>query len=176
MKLAEPDSLVIRAAAASDGDALGRMGAALARLHHEYDAARFMLPDDIEVGYRWWLLRELENRKAVIVVAQLDDAVVGYSYGRVEGKDWNRLLDRHGELVDLWVDPAARCGGIGARLTEAVAAELVARGAPRIVLSTAAPNATAQRLFTRLGFRATMIEMTREVDEASRPAVKRRKR
>jgi RimJ/RimL family protein N-acetyltransferase len=29
---------------------------------------------------------------------------------------------------------------------------------------TAAPNAPAQRLFERAGFRRTMIEMTRELD------------
>jgi ribosomal protein S18 acetylase RimI-like enzyme len=151
------------------------MGAALARLHHDYDASRFMLPEDIEAGYAWWLVKEQDNKKAVVLVAEQAGVVIGYGYGRLENKDWNRLLDRHGELVDLWVDPAARGGGAGARLTEAVAAALVERGAPRIVLSTAAPNATAQRLFARLGFRATMIEMTRDVDAPpiARPRRKR---
>jgi RimJ/RimL family protein N-acetyltransferase len=35
-------------------------------------------------------------------------------------------------------------------------------GAPRVVLSTATQNEAAQRLFAAAGFRATMIEMTRE--------------
>src|SRR5689334_22724884 len=102
----------IRPAEKRDGEALGRMGAALARMHHEIDPQRFMLPDGIEEGYRRWLLRETENRKAVVVVAVAGaGAVVGYGYGRLEGKDWNRLLDTHGELVDLWVDAGARGGG-----------------------------------------------------------------
>jgi ribosomal protein S18 acetylase RimI-like enzyme len=159
-----------RHATAADGEALGRMGAALARLHHAYDPPRFMLPDDLESGYRAWLLRELENRKAVVLVAEQHGEVVGYGYGRLEGKDWNRLLDRHGELIDLWVEPGARGGGAGAALTEAVVAALTARGAPRIVLASAAPNLAAQRLFARLGFRPTMVEMTREVDASHRPA------
>ena len=37
-------------------------------------------------------------------------------------------------------------------------------GAPRVVLWTADKNQGAQRLFTRLGFRRTMIEMTRELE------------
>jgi len=171
-----PSEVAIRPASAEDGEALGRMGAALARLHHEYDPARFMLPDDIEEGYRWWLLRERDNRKAVVLVAELEGALVGYGYGRLEGKDWNRLLDRHGELVDLWVEPGARRGGIGAQLSEAVAAELIVRGAPRIVLATAAPNLAAQRLFERLGFRATMIEMTRDVEPPIRPPSRSRRK
>jgi GNAT superfamily N-acetyltransferase len=36
-------------------------------------------------------------------------------------------------------------------------------GAPRVLLWTAERNAAAQRLFLRLGFRPTMIEMTREL-------------
>jgi ribosomal protein S18 acetylase RimI-like enzyme len=37
------------------------------------------------------------------------------------------------------------------------------RGAPRVVLGTAEQNEPAQRLFERLGFRRTMVEMTREL-------------
>jgi ribosomal protein S18 acetylase RimI-like enzyme len=35
---------------------------------------------------------------------------------------------------------------------------------PRVLLMTAEQNASAQRLFARLGFRRTMIEMTREIE------------
>lgn len=45
---------------------------------------------------------------------------------------------------------------------EAVLSALAAQGAPRTVLSTAARNEAAQRLFASFGFRPTMIEMTRE--------------
>jgi len=37
------------------------------------------------------------------------------------------------------------------------------RGMPRVILGTAEKNERAQRLFTKLGFRRTMIEMTREL-------------
>jgi ribosomal protein S18 acetylase RimI-like enzyme len=37
------------------------------------------------------------------------------------------------------------------------------RGAPSVLLWTAAPNEPAQRLFERLGFRRTMIEMTKDL-------------
>ena len=39
-----------------------------------------------------------------------------------------------------------------------------AHGAPRVLLWTAEQNPAAQTLFGRLGFRRTMIEMTRELD------------
>jgi hypothetical protein len=39
---------------------------------------------------------------------------------------------------------------------------LAERGAPRIVLKTSTKNEAAQRLFASLGWRPTMMEMTRE--------------
>jgi ribosomal protein S18 acetylase RimI-like enzyme len=68
-----------------------------------------------------------------------------------------------GVVHDIVVDPTHRGLGIGAMLLEAAVAALEARGAPRVVLSTAERNEAAQRLFAKAGFRRTMVEMTREV-------------
>ncbi len=67
-----------------------------------------------------------------------------------------------GLLHDIVVDPAHRREGLGRLLLDATLAWLEARGAPRVVLSTAARNEAAQRLFTGAGFRQTMVEMTRD--------------
>jgi len=50
-----------------------------------------------------------------------------------------------------------------ARLIEAAIEWLRAHGAPRVMLWTAERNPAAQSLFGHLGFRRTMIEMTREL-------------
>lgn len=155
-------TLEIRAATPQDAEALGRYGAALARQHHAFDPERFMLPDDVEAGYRWWLLREAKNERAVVLVAEVDGAVAGYAYGRTEERDWNALLDAHGGFHDIWVDDRLRRQGIGEALANALVSRLEALGAKRVVLKTAAKNEAAQRMFTRLGWRPTMIEMTRE--------------
>lgn len=155
-------TLTVRPATKADARALGRMGAALARLHGVFDPERFMVPDELESGYEWWLSRELDNPKATVHVAERDGEVVGYCYGRLQSRDWNKLLERHGELVDLWVDAEARCGGAGEALVTAVVRWFEERGAPRVVLMSATKNEPAQRLFARLGFRYTMVEMTRE--------------
>jgi ribosomal protein S18 acetylase RimI-like enzyme len=157
----------IRPARLEDAPALGRMGAALVRLHHSYDARRFMKPgEDLESGYRWWLSRELERQGAVVLVAERDGAVVGYVYATVAGKDWNALLDAHGELHDVWVDEPARGAGVGALLLEELLRWMRSQGVPRVLLMTATQNEAAQRLFTRLGWRTTMVEMTRELEDA----------
>ena len=151
-----------RPARLDDLDRLAAMGEALARLHHGYDARRFLFGPGIAEGYRWWFERELANPEAALIVAVSDDdRPTGYVYGRLEERDWQSLLDAHAALVDVFVDPDARRGGAGAALVDAFCAWADAKGAPRVVLSTATQNAAAQALFARRGFRATMIEMTR---------------
>lgn len=159
----------VRAATEPDLDALARLAGALVRMHHDFDPPRFFLPAEVEKGYRWWFGKELANGAAILLAAVLDGEVVGYLYGRIEERDWNLLLDRHAALHDLWVEERARRLGIAEALVEAFAGEVERRGAPRIVLSTAAANLRAQAFFEQLGFRRTMVEMTRELGELSAP-------
>jgi ribosomal protein S18 acetylase RimI-like enzyme len=157
-----PD-LLVRPAAAADMPAVARLAARLVRFHHALDPRRFMCQEPIEPGYERWLRQELADAEAVILVAERAGAIAGYAYGRLEGRDWMSLLDAHGALHDVLVDEGARGAGIGAALVEAMCARLLALGASRVVLHTAATNEAAQRLFAGHGFRPTMIEMTREL-------------
>jgi RimJ/RimL family protein N-acetyltransferase len=163
--------ITVRPATTADLPSLGRMGAALARLHHEWDPQRFLLPEGparVEEGYRSWLGGELENRRAVVLVAEQDGGVVGYAYGRLEDRDWNALLDAHGGFHDIWVEEVAREHGAGRALVGGMVAALTSLGAPRVVLQASTRNPSAQRLFASLGFRPTMVEMTREAEASPR--------
>lgn len=151
----------VRKATKADVPRLGEMGGALARLHHGFDPPRFALWDDLESGYGWWLGKELGNERAVVLVAELEDRVVGYAYGVAEERDWSTFLDAHGAFHDVWVDEAARTAGAGRALSLAMIDALTALGSPQVVLKTATRNEAARRLFEKLGFRATMTEMTR---------------
>ena len=84
------------------------------------------------------------------------------TFGAVEGTDYMSLRGPAGVVYDLFVDPARRRKGIGRLLMRAGLSSLEKMGAERVVLSTAHRNDAAQALFTSLGFRPTMVEMTRE--------------
>jgi ribosomal protein S18 acetylase RimI-like enzyme len=142
---------------------LGRLGALLVRTHHELDSARFIAASPrTEQGYASWLESQLANPQVIILAAEQDGHVIGYSYSEIQGPDYMSLRGPAGVLHDIVVDPDHRGEGVGRRLLDATLAWLDARGAPRIVLSTAERNEAAQRLFAAAGFRRTMIEMTRE--------------
>ena len=61
------------------------------------------------------------------------------------------------------VAPEAQRLGVASALVDAACEWFKTQGAPRVVLWSAEKNEVAQRLFARLGFRRTMIEMTREL-------------
>jgi ribosomal protein S18 acetylase RimI-like enzyme len=157
-------TITIRPAQPADLPALGRLGALLVRLHHEYDPKRFIAPRPrTEEGYGSFLVSQLGTKDVVVLVAVRDAGVVGYTYAGVEGHDWMALRGPAGALYDIVVDPAERGQGIGRTLLDATLEALAQCGAPRVVLSTATQNDAAQHLFRSAGFRPTMIEMTREL-------------
>ena len=160
----EEASVIVRPATSADLAAVGRLGAMLVRLHHDFDAQRFIAATPrTEQGYASYLGTQLDAADVVVLVAERNGEVLGYTYAGVEGHDWMALRGPAGVLYDIVVDPAHRGQEVGRMLLEATIATLEVRGAPRVVLSTAERNATAQRLFERAGFRRTMIEMTREL-------------
>lgn len=154
----------IRPAADADLPALGRLGASLMRVHYAFDSRRFLAPgDDPESGYAWFLGTQLREADVVVLVAEQAGGVVGYVYAGLEPLSWKELRGAAGFIHDVVVEEHARHGGIATALIEAAIDWLEERGAPRVVLWTAAQNTSAQRLFAGRGFRQTMIEMTREV-------------
>jgi ribosomal protein S18 acetylase RimI-like enzyme len=158
--------VVIRRARRADLGALGRLGATLLRVHHEFDRARFMAPgDDPAGGYAWFLGTQLTKRDVRVFVAERDTAIVGYVYAAVEPQSWKELRDEAGFIHDVLVEESARGAGVARALLDAVTAWLQGRDVPRVVLWTAHGNEPAQRLFAALGFRPTMIEMTKELSD-----------
>jgi ribosomal protein S18 acetylase RimI-like enzyme len=156
----------IRPATLKDVGAIGRLGALLVREHHDFDPQRFIAATSrTESQYGGYLGTQLEEPNIVILVAEREGEVIGYTYSGVEGTDYMSLRGPAGVMYDIVVDPDHRKQGVGRLLVDATLAALKSKGAPRVVLSTAERNAAAQRLFDRAGFRRTMIEMTRELKD-----------
>ena len=163
-----PESaFVVRPARTEDLPATAKLAGMMVRMHHEMDPKRFaILSEPIEAGYEQWLAHEMENKRALVLVAvsKKTGAVQGYAYARLEPRDWNLLREACGVLHDLFVAERARRRGVAEALVEEAAAWMKEKRAPRMVLETAAANTMAQAFFQKRGFRPTMIEMARELD------------
>lgn len=155
---------VIRLATESDLPVLGRLGALLLETHYHFDEQRFMAPrTNSAEGYAWFLRSQLKDKGVVVFVAERAGAVVGYVYAGIEPASWKELREMAGFIHDVIVEESSQRTGIATSLIQAAMEWLRTNGAPRVVLCTAENNPAAQHLFTRLGFRRTMIEMTREL-------------
>lgn len=156
----------VRPATPTDIPTIGRLGALLVRTHHDFDPKRFLpATSRTAEGYGSFLGSQLDEPNIIILVADRNGEVIGYTYAGIEGNDYMSLRGPAGVVYDLIVDPAHRRQGVGRMLLDATMEALKARGAPRVVLSTAEQNHAAQHLFDREGFRRTMIEMTRELSD-----------
>jgi ribosomal protein S18 acetylase RimI-like enzyme len=159
-------AISIRRANAADIETIGRLGALLVRTHHDFDPKRFLpATSRTEQGYGSFLGSQLDHPDIIVLAAEREGEVVGYTYAGLEGTDYMALRGPAGAIYDIVVDPAHRGHGIGRMLLDATLEELRVRGAPRVVLETAERNEPAQRLFEGAGFRRTMIEMTRELND-----------
>jgi ribosomal protein S18 acetylase RimI-like enzyme len=161
--MSEP-GLTIRRGQKRDLPVLGLMGAQLTRMHHGFDPGRFLTPpEDSGEGYAWFLGTQLVRDDVVVLVAEWGGTVVGYVYAGIEPMSWMELREEAGFIHDVYVAESARRSGTAAALVKAAMQWLAERGMPRVLLWTAPQNDAARRLFERLGFRHTMLEMTREL-------------
>lgn len=156
-------NIIVRRATLADVDRAAQLGAEIVRHHHATNPQRFFLLDDIEQGYAWWLRQEIQRPDAIVLLAEREGVVVGYSYGAIEPRDWSVLIGPHGALHDLFVVPEARRSGVGRQLVSALMAELRALGATLLVLRVMVQNEPARRLAESFGFDCTMLEMSKLV-------------
>ena len=164
MPTLDPEAVIIRAATSADLPTLGRLAALLVRTHHDFDHARFIAATaQTARGYASYLSSQIGQSNTVVLVAVYERCVIGYAWGSLEGVDYIVLRGPAAVLHDLIVDPDYRVHGVGGSLLQVAITAFEQAGATQVVLSAAARNESAQRLFARHGFRQTMIEMTRDV-------------
>lgn len=158
-------AVIVRPATPADIETLGGFGTLLMALHHQLDGKRFIRATaDTPAKYAHFLESELARPDAILLVAEESGLLSGYVYAAREGFDYMALRGPAGVIYDLFVASERRRQGLGRLLLNAAMEKLQALGCERFVLSTAFQNEAARALFTSMGFRPTMVEMTREAE------------
>ena len=162
--MATATPFLVRRAVEADAPALGRLGALLMRAHYQFDPQRFLSPGaSPEIGYGRFLLSQLRESDVAVFVAEREGAVIGYVMAGLEPLSWKELRDACGFIHDIVVEEEGRRLGAATALLDAALDWLRTTGTPRVVLWTADQNSGAHRLFERVGFRRTMVEMAKEL-------------
>lgn len=135
------DELDLRRAGADDLDALCRLFAGYLRFYEKpVDAARV----------RDFLSARMAAGESVVFIARRGGEAVGFVQLYPA---WSSLSQARTWLLnDLFVDPAARGGGVARALMQAARRLGADTGAVELMLQTARTNATARRLYESLGW------------------------
>jgi len=139
----ETQNIFVRRASLADVDLVAPL----------FDAYRQFYEQTPDLALAREFLRErLEREQSVIFLAlRPDGSAVGFTqlYPSFSSASAQRIFI----LNDLFVDPAARHGGVGQRLLDAAADFGRSAGAIRLTLSTAHTNTAAQALYESHGWR-----------------------
>ena len=92
-------------------------------------------------------------------VADVDGKIVGLTHYLFHRHCWK--VENTCYLQDLYADPAVRGAGVGRALIEAVYAAADAAGAPAVYWMTQDFNATARKLYDRVGTLTPFVKYAR---------------
>jgi GNAT superfamily N-acetyltransferase len=101
-----------------------------------------------EAGWIEWI-EGWEGATNVMFVAERDDRWIGTALGSRTGEE------PEAHLYGMWVEPAWRGRGVGARLVEQVLSWARSWGARSVILGVTETNASAAAFYERLGFEDT---------------------
>jgi ribosomal protein S18 acetylase RimI-like enzyme len=139
------DTVRIRTITAADAEAVARMWNDFARYLRELGDT-----DEQNFGVDAFLRDGFGPDPAFSgIIAERDGRAVGYLLYHF-GYDTDQAM-RVLHIVDLWVDPAARRGGIGRALMHEAAARCRAKGGRALVWAVFEPNRLAADFYTGLG-------------------------
>lgn len=128
-----------------------------------FDAYRrfYQQPGDLPRA-RAYLADRLTRNEAVIFLAVAGGGAVGFTllYPTFSSVSAAPIFT----LADLFVDPAARGGGIGRALLDAARRHAEDAGAHHLQLETARTNTAAQRLYESTGWKRDDVFLTYALD------------
>ena len=151
-------SVTVRRALLGDARRVAEMAIRLAEQHRKYDSRRFSELAPLEQAEQYYG-SQTDTTDAAILVAELENEIVGFTFIQYEAKDYANLLENAAWLHDIYIEEIARGQNAGNLLMESSIKAAKELGADKLMLSVAAKNEFAKDFFERNGFKATMVEM-----------------
>ncbi len=144
------DSLTIRKATKKDFDSILNLANQLYKTEQPFDK-------NIKDGYyqtetgKKELLKAIQSRKKIFLVATIENSIVGYINGFLYDKE-DVYIKKVAYLDQISVDNNYRHKGIGTKLIDAFTAKVKEKGAKYIKLNAFENNEPAIHLYSKKGF------------------------
>ena len=149
------DSPRIRPARASDIPAIVELWIELMDFHAERDPW-FRRSADGHIGFAEHLANCSDDVRYVLLAAELDGRVVGYSLAEIAQRPPAFAEREHGFITDMAVTAECRRLGIGTRLADETIRRLRERGMKTIVLRYASATEVSRAFWGKMGFQPYM--------------------
>ena len=156
-------AVLVRRATKDDAPTIAEFAMKLVEQHRDYDPIRFARIATLD-GMQWFYGSQTEAKDAALLVAEINERIVGFAYIGYEERNYAELSVSTAKLHDIYVDEAARHSGAGKALIDASVEAAREFGASKLMLSVAEKNDAAKSFFERSGFSVTMHEMMLRVE------------
>ena len=159
----------VRTGSAADLDLVGPLWVAV---HHQHSETMPQLAPYVSDDETWRVRRVLYEElltksDTLLLIASVDDAVIGYGLAHVMAVEDSWIEDtwvtgsRIGEIESLSVLPQYRGSGLGSVLLDRLEKHLNEFGVKDLILGALPGNTDAIRLYERRGYQPTWLYLSR---------------
>jgi len=111
-------AVLVRRATKDDAPTIAEFAMKLVEQHRDYDPIRFAQIATLD-GMQWFYGSQTEAKDAALLVAEINERIVGFAYIGYEERNYAELSVSTAKLHDIYVDEAARHSGAGKALIDA---------------------------------------------------------
>lgn len=157
--------MIIRQATINDHQGVIKYALKLVHQHHNFNPLRFVEFENHEQQLFDFFAAEIVNPKAVVLVVEVENKIVGYSFTRLEESSLVDIAPESVWLHDIYIDESVRGLGAGKLLLNASIDAAKKLGSRILILQVAAQNEFAKKLFEANGFKVATYEMMMNLNE-----------
>ena len=160
----EKPNITIRKATINDHQDVIKYALKLVHQHQNFNPLRFVEFANHEKQLFDFFAEEIVNSKAVVLVVEVENEIVGYSFTRLEESSLVDIAPASAWLHDIYIDESARGLGAGKLLLNASIDAAKQLGSKILILQVAAQNEFAKKLFEANGFNVATYEMMMDLN------------
>lgn len=150
-----------RKATKKDLDALCQLWVKLGKGHVDYHSS-YLLAKNYPSALRKFLKERFEDKKSLIYLAEEQEKIVGFTFGRVKERPLIFKIKKEGSISDVFIEKSYREKGIGSKLTEILIEEFSKRKLKFVGLTVDVDN-PATKFYQRLGFKNRQLRMLKNL-------------